>query len=229
LQDVPVLVAFGAGLLSIFSPCVLPLIPVYFASLAGSAAIAPGGKRRLTLFFHSVFFVLGFTAVFTFLGTAAGLLGLAVSQHLVFIRRLAGSLMILMGLFLLLTLKIPRLNFAARFGTIQSGRTGFLRSFLTGAVFALGWTPCVGPILGGILAMALGTGTVLKGAFLLIIYSLGLGLPFIIIGLAFDAFRPYLTWLQRHSVIIHVVSGLLLIAVGILILMDKLALLSVSV
>jgi cytochrome c-type biogenesis protein len=229
MQDVTVLVAFGAGLLSFLSPCILPLIPVYFASMAGSTAAASAGSHRLILFFHSVSFVLGFTVIFTLLGAGAGLMGLAVSVHIVLIRRIAGSLMILMGLFLLLALKIPWLNFERRISAGNGGKTGFLRSFITGGVFALGWTPCVGPILGGILALALGTGTALKGAYLLMIYSFGLGIPFLVMGIAFDALRRYLSWLQRYSVVIHVVSGLLMIAVGILVLLDKLALLSVSV
>jgi len=173
--------------------------------------------------------VLGFTVIFTLLGAGAGLLGLAVAEHIALIRRIAGSLMILMGLVLLLSIKIPWLNFEKRIDAGDGGKTGYWRSFITGAVFALGWTPCVGPILGGILALALGTGTALKGAYLLIIYSFGLGLPFLIIGVAFDARRPYLTWLQRYSGAIHVVSGVLMIIVGILVVLDKLALLSISV
>jgi cytochrome c-type biogenesis protein len=173
--------------------------------------------------------VLGFTAVFTLLGAGAGLMGLAISEHIVLIRKIAGILMILMGVFLLLALKVPRLNFERRINAGSNQKTGYLRSFITGGVFALGWTPCVGPILGGILALAVGTGTAVKGAYLLIIYSLGLGLPFLIIGIAFDALRRQLTRIQRYSVIIYVVSGLLMIVVGVLVLTDKLALLSISV
>jgi cytochrome c-type biogenesis protein len=229
MQDVSIFVAFGAGLLSFLSPCVLPLIPVFFASMAGSTAEASVRSRRFILFSHSVFFVLGFTAMFTLLGAGAGLLGLAIGQHIVLIRRIAGGLMIVMGVILLLSLKVPWLNFERRVSAGQDGKTGYFRSFLTGGVFALGWTPCVGPILGGILALALGTGTALKGAYLLIAYSIGLGLPFLIIGIAFEALRKYLSWLQRYSVIIHVASGILMIAIGILVVLDKLALLQFSV
>ncbi len=229
MEDVPVIVAFGAGLLSFLSPCVLPLIPVYFASMAGSSVTATAGSHRVAIFSHSVSFVLGFTAVFTLLGAGAGLMGLAISEHIVLIRKIAGILMILMGFFLLLALKVPWLNFERRINAGSNQKTGYLRSFITGGVFALGWTPCVGPILGGILALAVGTGTAVKGAYLLIIYSLGLGLPFLIIGIAFDALRRYLTRIQRYSVIIYIVSGLLMIVVGVLVLTDKLALLSISV
>jgi cytochrome c-type biogenesis protein len=229
MEEVPVIVAFGAGLLSFLSPCVLPLIPVYFASMVGSSATATAGSHRVAIFFHSVSFVLGFTAVFTLLGAGAGLMGLAISEHIVLIRKIAGILMILMGGFLLLALKVPWLNFERRINAGSNQKTGYLRSFITGGVFALGWTPCVGPILGGILALAVGTGTAVKGAYLLIIYSLGLGLPFLIIGIAFDALRRQLTRIQRYSVIVYVVSGLLMIVVGVLVLTDKLALLSISV
>lgn len=228
MQEISSLVSFGAGLLSFFSPCILPLIPVFFASLAGTSASHNGGHRSV-LVFHAFSFVMGFTVLFTLLGAGAGLLGLAVSQHLVLIRQLAGSLMVLMGVFILLALKIPWLNFSVLPGRSSSGKTGYWRSFITGSLFAAGWTPCVGPILGSILAMAMGTGTALEGAYLLMIYSLGLGLPFIIAGIAFDALKPYLMRLQPYTALLHLFSGLLLITIGVLILLDKLVLLSVSV
>ena len=231
MQDVPVIVAFGYGLFSFLSPCVLPLIPVFFASMAGTSVNgASAGGQRFVLFFHSLSFVLGFSFIFTLLGAGAGLLGLAIGEHIEIIRKISGVLMILMGLFLLLALKVPQLNFERR---INAGgglkTTSYIRSFLTGGIFALGWTPCVGPILGGILALAMSTGTALKGAYLLLIYSLGLGLPFLIIGIAFDALKRYLKRIQRYSVIIYVISSFLLIGTGVLVLTDKLALLSIPV
>lgn len=229
MEDVPVIIAFGAGLLSFLSPCVLPLIPVYFASMVGGSVAASAGTHRLTIFSHSVSFVLGFTVIFTLLGAGAGLMGLAISEHIAIIRKVAGALMILMGIFLLLALKIAWLNFERRVNAGGSAKTSYLRSSVIGGVFALGWTPCVGPILAGILTLAVSTGTALKGAYLLIIYSLGLGLPFLIIGLAFDTLRSRLTQLQRYSTIIYIVSGLLLITIGVLVLTDKLALIAISV
>lgn len=228
MEDIPVLVAFGYGIFSFLSPCILPLIPVFFASMAGTSVSAAAGEHRWTLFFHSLSFVAGFSIIFTILGAGAGLLGLAIGEHIEIIRRISGILMILMGLFLLLALKVPQLNFEARInssGALKS--TSYARSFITGGVFALGWTPCVGPILGGILALAMSTGTALKGAYLLLIYSLGLGLPFLIIGIAFDSLRKQLSQLQRYSTVIYLVSAFLLIVVGVLVIMDKLALLSV--
>ena len=135
--------------------------------------------------------------------------------------------MILMGLFLLLALKVSWLQFEKRTNAGSSLKTGYLRSFITGSVFTLGWTPCVGPILGGILALAMGTGTALKGAFLLIIYSFGLGLPFLVIGFIFSTLREHLTQIQRYSVIINIISGFLLVVIGLLVLTDKLALIRI--
>ncbi len=195
--------------------------------MAGSSVTAAAGSRRLTIFFHSMSFVLGVAVIFTLLGAGAGLMGLAISEHIVVIRKIAGILLILMGVFLLLALKVPWLKFEKRINIGGSQKTGCLRSFITGSVFALGWTPMVGPILGGILALAMGTGTALKGAYLLIIYSLGMGLPFLIIGIAFDTLRGRLTQIQRYSVIINVVSGLLLIVIGVLVLTNKLALIRI--
>jgi cytochrome c biogenesis protein CcdA len=123
---------------------------------------------------------------------------------------------------MLLALKIPWLNYEKRLSSSKSTATGYLRSFLTGAIFAPAWTPCVGPILGGILSIALSSATALTGAFLMAIYSLGLGLPFLTMGIAFDSITRFLKRIYRYSTAINIISGVLLIAVGILILTDNL-------
>jgi len=125
-------------------------------------------------------------------------------------------------LFILAALKVPWLNFEKHLTPSQSVNTGYLRSFLTGGIFSLAWTPCVGPILGGILTLALGSETAWQGAYLLAIYSLGLGLPFLIMGIAFDSITPLLKRIRRYSTAIYIISGLLLIATGILILTNRL-------
>jgi cytochrome c-type biogenesis protein len=229
MTEVTVVIAFGAGLASFLTPCVLPLVPVYFASLAGPDILNSSGstERRLTLFFHSLSFVAGFTIVFTLMGTGAALLGLAIGAHIGLIRQLAGVLLILLGLFLLLSLKIPWLNFEKSLSMKGKTNSSYLRSFFTGGVFSLGWTPCVGPILGGILTLALGTETAWRGAYLLVAYSLGLGLPFLAMGIAFDFFRPLLKKIARYSFIIYIVSGVLIIAVGILVLTNRLVLFAI--
>jgi len=223
MEHVSLLIAFTAGLLSFLSPCVLPLVPVYLASLCGPEIFdAKVSRRRFPVFLHSFSFVIGFSIVFTILGAGAGLAGFIISSHLALIRQIAGILLIAFGFFLLAALKIPWLNYEKRLAPSQSTATGYLRSFLTGAIFTLAWTPCVGPILGSILTLALGSGTAWLGAYLLAIYSLGLGVPFLVIGVAFDFITPFLKRIYRYSTAIYIFSGILLIAVGILILTNNL-------
>jgi cytochrome c-type biogenesis protein len=224
VENVSVAVAFTAGLFSFLSPCVLPLVPVYLASLVGPELFdVKRTGRRLPIFLHSLSFVLGFSLVFTTMGAIAGLTGFAINPSLALLNKISGSLLIAFGLFLLAALKIPWLNYEKRLSPSLGNTTGYLRSFLIGASFSLVWTACVGPILGGILALALNTATAWHGAYLLAIYSLGLGLPFLVIGLAFDSLLPLLRRIQRYTRIIHVVSGLLLITIGVLVLTGQIS------
>jgi len=219
MEYISPLVAFSAGLLSFLSPCVLPLVPVYLASIAGPEILESGAaRRRLPIFLHSLSFVVGFSVVFTMLGAIAGLAGFAISAHLLIIRRISGSLLIAFGLFMLAALKVPWLNYERRLAPSKSITTSYLRSFLTGAIFCLAWTPCVGPILGGILTLAWSSETAWHGAYLLAIYSLGLGLPFLTMGVAFDFITPLLKRINRYSRWIYIIGGLLLIGVGVYIL-----------
>jgi len=227
MENIPLLVALGAGLLSFLSPCVLPLVPVYLASLAGPEILeAKAGRRRIPIFLHSLSFVIGFTIVFTIMGAGAGLAGFAIGAHLTLIRTISGILLIAFGVFMLVALKVPRLNFEKRLTPSQSRTTSYLRSFLTGSIFCLAWTPCVGPILGGVLTLAGSSATAWGGASLLAIYSLGLGIPFLIIGAAFDFVTPLLKRIRRHSTRIYIISGAALITVGILILTNRLMVLA---
>ena len=227
MENISVIVAFSAGLLSFLSPCVLPLVPVYLASLAGPEIFESKETAvRLPVFFHSLSFVAGFTVIFTAMGAIAGLTAFAINPSLALLNKVSGSLLIVFGIFILAALKIPWLNFEKRLTPSLGSTTGYLRSFIIGASFSLAWTACVGPILGGILAVALNTATAWRGASLLAIYSLGLGLPFLIIGVAFDSLAPLLKRIQRYTRPIYVTSGLLLIAIGILILTNNLVRLS---
>jgi len=227
MENISVIVAFSAGLLSFLSPCVLPLVPVYLASLAGPEIFESKKTAvRLPVFFHSLSFVAGFTVIFTAMGAIAGLTAFAINPSLALLNKVSGSLLIVFGIFILAALKIPWLNFEKRLTPSLGSTTGYLRSFIIGASFSLAWTACVGPILGGILAMALNTATAWRGASLLAIYSLGLGLPFLIIGVTFDSLAPLLKRIQRYTRLIYVTSGLLLIAIGILILTNNLIRLS---
>lgn len=220
IEQISVPVAFGAGVISFFSPCVLPLVPVYLGSLCGAQIYQTrAAGMRLPLFLHSFSFVLGFSVVFIALGVLAGLTGLAIDPML--LNRIAGSLLICFGLFILAAQKVPWLNYEKRITLSLGATTGYLRSFTIGAAFSLGWTACVGPILGSILALAAVSATAWQGASLLAIYSLGLGLPFLIIGAAFGSLLPLLKRMNQYSHIIHIVSSLLLISIGVLILTDN--------
>ena len=223
MEQVSLLVAFSAGLLSFLTPCVLPLVPVYLATVCGPEILEPeADKRRLPIFFHSLSFVVGFTLVFTALGAGVGLAGFALGSHQL-ILKIGGSLLIVFGLFLLAALKFPWLNYEKRLTPSLGATTGYLRSLLIGAIFSLAWTPCVGGLLAGALGVALISGSAGRGAYLMGIFSLGLGLPFLVIGVAFDYIRPLLRRIHRYSTWSYIFSGLLLIAVGILILTNTLS------
>jgi len=223
MLNVSIIAAFSAGLLSFLSPCVLPLVPVYLASLAGPEILeSKTGKRRVPIFLHSLSFVVGFSIIFITLGAIAGLTGFAINPSLGLLNKIAGSLLIAFGLFMLAALKLPWLNFEKRLAPSLGNTTGYLRSLLIGATFSLVWTPCVGPILAGILTLALGSETAWYGAYLLAIYSLGLGIPFLVIGVAFDSLAPLIRRIYRYSNLIYIISSLLLIIIGVLILTDNL-------
>jgi len=223
MEHIPPLAAFGAGLLSFLQPCILPLVPVYLASLAGPEIFtAEGDRPRLPLFLHSLSFVIGFALIFTLTGAGAGLLGFVLSAYLGLIRQVAGILLIVFGVFMLAALKIPWLNYEKRLALPQSIASGYFRSFLTGAIFCVAWTPCVAPLLGGILALASASGTAGQGAYLLALYSLGLGTPFLIIGATFDLTLPLLKRIHRYSSAIYIFSGTLLIIIGVLTLTNRL-------
>lgn len=222
-QNLSLLVAFGAGVLSFISPCVLPLVPVYISHLAGSAvATAEGSPAQRATFLHALSFVVGFSLVFIALGASMGLIGSLVAQYMPILRRIVGAVLILLGIHMTGILKIPFLYREKRLSYSGGTAPGYLRSFLVGAAFSIGWTPCVGPILGSIFALAWSTTTVWRGAYLLAAYSAGLGVPFLAAGLALSPVSRHLKRLNRYLNAVSIVSGLLLIAVGALILTDKL-------
>lgn len=225
VENISTIIAFTAGILSFLSPCVLPLVPVYFASISGAGVIDGAASRsfRLPLLLHSASFVLGFSVVFATLGAIAGITGYAVSLSTALLYKISGSLLIAMGIFMLLALKVPWLNYEKRLAPSASSTTGYVRSFVIGGTFSMAWTACVGPILAGILSLAFAEATAWKGAYLLAIYSVGLGLPFLIIGAAFDVFTPLLRRIQRYSRWIYIISSVLLLVVGILILTNRLS------
>lgn len=221
-ENVTLAVAFSGGFLSFLSPCVLPMIPVYLASLYGPGIFEAEKRVRIQVFWHSLSFVIGFTVVYTFLGAIVGLTGYAVIPDYNLLSKIAGGFLIAFGAVILASTRVSWLNYEKRLSPRLGKSSGYLRSFLIGATFSVSWTACVGPILGSILAIAATQETAWNGAYLLAIYSLGLGLPFLIIGIAFDYLMPFLKKIQRYSLIIRIISGLLLLVIGILILTDQL-------
>ncbi len=227
MTDISYWTAFGAGLLSFFSPCVLPLVPAYLANLAGSSAIDTDDKRKVwPTLMHSIFFVLGFSILFILMGASAGLIGSAITEYAETLRIVSGIVIIIFGIFLIAAYKIPWLNYEKRMQVQGARNPGYLRSLLIGAAFSLGWTPCIGPILGSILFIASYTQETAKGALLLSAYSLGMGIPFLLIGLAWSYIVPFWKGITKHLGLISIISGILLIIVGILILSGQLTMLS---
>jgi cytochrome c-type biogenesis protein len=229
MDNVNLLIALGGGLASFLSPCVLPMVPVYLAALAGPEFLDPQKVpliKRYNFFLHSLSFVLGFSLVFTALGAVAGLTGSFISPNSAVVRNVTGSTLVLLGAYMLAAARFPRLNFEKRLN-ISAGRGGYLRSFLTGAIFTFAWTPCVSPILGSILTMAITGDTLWQSSGLLLVYSLGLGIPFLAVGLAMGSALPLIRKIARFTIWFYVTGGVTLVFVGILILLGKLNLLSV--
>jgi len=216
MASITVLTALAAGILSFLSPCVLPLVPVYLANIAGASVLTPEPADRRHIFIHTITFIAGFSLVFTALGASVGLLGAAVPQGI--LEKVGGVLLIAFGIFLIAATRVPWLNYEKRLDFARAKGTGYLRSLLIGVIFSLGWIPCVGPILGGILALAANSQTAWQGVYLLLAYCLGLGLPFIAVGLALGAASKYIRWLSRHAFVTSIVAAVLLISVGILML-----------
>ncbi len=228
MENVTIWAAFGAGLASFLTPCVLPIVPVYLASLAGPEIFEGKSESRWPLFLHALFFVLGMGLVFTASGALLGLAGISINPASPAVRWVSGALLIFFGLFMLGAVFIPWLNFEKRLSPRGSQRTGYLRSFLVGAAFTVAWTPCLSPILGSVLTIAATSDTVGKGAALLAVYSLGLGLPFLLVGAFFSALAPLLKRLGRASRWIYLAAGALLVIAGILILLSKLSFLYIG-
>lgn len=214
--------AFLAGLLSFFSPCVLPLTPIYVAQLVGPsvwwnerADFKSFGLRRATLL-HAAAFVGGFSLVFIALGATASALGAFLAGHAEFLRQIAGVVLIIFGLYVAGILRIPALDRERRF-SLRFGRASYPASFAVGMAFGLGWTPCVGAILAGILLIAAQAATLQYGVLLLAVYSLGLGIPFLALGIGFETIAPRLKRLSPYLPLIERGTGVLLILMGVVI------------
>jgi cytochrome c-type biogenesis protein len=269
-SDLTLLLAFGAGIISFVSPCVLPLVPAYIGQLTVVALVrgegpAAAGSSRWLAVRHSLAYVVGFASVFTFLGVSASLIGGGLYDLLPTLRTIGGLVLIVMGLNLAGILTLPAIQrvfqrtwrpleagaagqlarssgtvsfgmqrdgsrdpgFGERLGgRLVGGRGGWLASFGLGVVFAVGWTPCIGIILGGILTVAASSGQTLQGGLLLFAYSLGLGLPFVALAIVYDRAPAVIRPLVRHGRAVSTIGGLLVVAIGLAMVFDVLTLLA---
>jgi cytochrome c-type biogenesis protein len=210
-------VAFAAGVLGFLSPCVLPLVPSYIGFLTGMTFPPDTGVRRRAALVHALLFVAGFSLVFILLGASATAVGRALNYYQVWVQRVGGALIILFGL---VCLGAPHRGWLTRERRFHLERKplGYLGSAVVGMAFGAGWTPCIGPVLGGILTLAAASTEVVRGVLLLAVYSAGLALPFLLAAVAlesffdwFQRFRRFLPWIMRITGIMLVGMGLLLV------------------
>jgi cytochrome c-type biogenesis protein len=246
MSQINTAVAFGAGLVSFLSPCVLPLVPGYLSFVAGvsmdqlrgaggagvtameggAAALSiDAGAVRRRVIFNTLAFVLGFSLVFVALGASATAIGAFLLAKQRLIAKIAGVVVILFGLHTMGILRIPFLYQEKRAQVTQKP-AGLVGSAVVGIAFAFGWTPCIGPILASILSLAATEETLMAGMGLLVAYSLGLGIPFMLTALAFNQLILVFDKVKRHMRTVEIVSGLLLVAVGGLLITDSLTVLS---
>ena len=216
--------AFGAGILSFLSPCVLPLIPSYVSFITG-LSLEDAGTRRWTAVTHAAFFVLGFTLIFVALGASATALGGLLRYHRVWLERIGGVLIVLFGLYLLGVFQWGVLARERRIH-LQNKPVGYLGSALVGLAFGAGWSPCIGPILGAVLTYTSATATLGQGMGLLLAYSLGLGIPFLLAALAVDRFIGWFQRYRRFIPLVNRIAGIVLVVVGVLLLTGYFSLLA---
>lgn len=224
VANVSILIALGAGLVSFLSPCVLPLFPSYLSLITGTSLTeleAPQDKQRVrrAVIGNSLAFIAGFSAIFIALGASFSLVGRMLLIYQDYLRIAGGILIIAFGIIITGMVKIPAL---ARYYQPSFGEnpTGLIGTGLVGATFAIGWTPCVGPILGAILLLASTQETVRAGVVMLVAYSAGLAIPFFLSALTVNAFFTFFRAFRRYIQIVHIGAGVILIAVGFLLVTD---------
>lgn len=224
---------FTEGILTFISPCILPMLPIYFIYLAGTSengndttthnnSPAQNKNRMIT---NAIGFVLGFTIVFVALGATVTSIGHFLVSNRVLLQKISGIVMIIFGLNFIGILKLGFLNGEKRIN-FKFSQLRFLTSIVFGIVFGFGWTPCLGAFLGSALLLAGSSGTILQGILMLLIYSIGLGIPFIITAILFDKVKGAIGRIQKYSRVISIISGIMLIAAGILVFTDQLKYLS---
>lgn len=226
LRDIPIFVAFSAGLLSFLSPCVLPLVPAYVSYITGSTIeeLKVNNTKFLTLY-KSLCFVLGFSIIFILMGASVTTLGKLLLNHQRLFSGIGGIVIIVFGIHTLGIIKIKLFYREKRFLYFNKIKGPF-SSIIIGMAFATGWTPCIGPILASILIYATSMDSIGKGIFLLIVYSLGLAVPFILTALAIESFTMQFRKFSKYMPIISIISGVLMISMGALVLLNKVNFLS---
>ncbi len=212
-------IAFGAGLISFLSPCVLPLIPGYISYISGQSLQNILNNKKINLF-SLILFCLGFSSVFVILGASASFLGSVFLQNSEFLRIIAGIIIIIFSLQLIGIINIPYLNFEKRFDAKES--RNILFPYVIGLAFGFGWTPCIGPILGSILALASIEETLSRAIMLLIFYSLGLAIPFVLSGYLIQRFLLFSKNFKKNINLISKIGGITLLITGVLILTNQL-------
>lgn len=228
-DNVSLFAAFGAGVLSFISPCVLPLIPGYLSFVSGVSleemreGNAAAARRQVLV--SSIAFVVGFSILFIALGATASVIGRVLFEEKSLLGKIAGAVVIIFGLHTMHVFRIPFLETEKRVHA-SNRPAGILGAILIGMAFGFGWTPCIGPILSGILMLAGSKDTVLEGAVMLGVYSLGLGVPFLLTSVAIDRFFAVTARVRKHYRKIEIASGLLLVAIGLLIFTEQMTLIT---
>ncbi|MBI5729069.1 MAG: sulfite exporter TauE/SafE family protein [Candidatus Magasanikbacteria bacterium] len=220
--------SFIAGLVTFLAPCTLPLVPGYLGFISGVALgdLKDPNKAKIAkwkIFFNGLWYIAGFSLVFIVLGSLFGLGGVLLAEYRHWLSRLGGIFIIIFGLYMMHLLRIPLFNSDKRFhvSALKPGRPS--SSFIFGMVFALGWTPCVGPILGTILTLAAAYATLVQGAFLLFVFSLGLAVPFLLVALGIGSAAAYIHKISRYLDTVSFVGGIFLVFLGILLLTNNLS------
>lgn len=219
-KDVSLSIAFGAGFLSFFSPCILPLIPAYIMYLTGSTMEDEIQEKRLFALVRTLGFVIGFTIIFMIMGTSASFLGKIFIRNKELFAKISGVLITIFGLNMMGILKLNFLNMEKRVSAPKK-ITNWFSSLLMGMAFAAGWTPCFGPALASILIYAGGTDTISKGIFLLLVYSIGMAIPFILTALFINVFIKLMERGEKFIVYLPKIGGLIMVIFGLLVFFNK--------
>jgi cytochrome c-type biogenesis protein len=226
MESVSLFMAFTAGIISFLSPCVLPLVPGYISFVSGVSVEEIGRLReKKVVMVNSIFFIIGFSIIFILLGISATWMGVFFASKKAILTKIAGLIIIFFGIFKMGLIRSFAFYREARFH-VRGRKFGLLGALLLGAAFAFGWTPCVGPILGSILAYAGTLGKVDQGVVLLLIYSMGLGIPFLLVAFGLNRFLGVFDRIKKHLHLIEIVSGIILVILGVLVFTDKLILLA---